>query len=122
MMPSDQTKKLLNDENIYQIGGGRTGVCQAQHENHRVNISDGLVSPLYITAQKCDTLTFINNDEKYLEISFGLHPEHDAYAGENDIIVRSGKSKTITLSESGSFRFHNHLQPETAGYFTVKEP
>jgi hypothetical protein len=66
-------------------------------------------------------LTIINEDDNTREIAFGQHPNHDVYAGETELIIRTGKSKTITLSETGTFRFHDHLQDETAGTFTVAE-
>ncbi len=119
MSPSDQTKKLLNDEAIYQIGGEKTGVCQGQHENYQITITNDQPNPSFAVASKCDTLTFINDDNDVKEITFGVHPEHDAYAGETELLIRAGRSKTITLSEPGTFEFHDHLQPETAGTFTV---
>lgn len=119
MLPSDQTKKLVDDEGIYQVGGKDTGACQGQHTNYKVTIKNGQVSPVYTLASKCDTLTFINEDNEVREITFGTHPEHGVYAGENELTVRKGRSKTITLSESGSYQFHDHLRAETAGGFTV---
>ncbi len=118
---SDQTKSLVEGEGIHQIHGEPTGACYGQHDNHQVTIKDGKVSPLHTHAQKCDTLTFINEDSDIRDIVFGEHPAHKSYAGESDYIVRGGKSKTITLSESGEYRFHDHLQPDTAGEFTVTE-
>lgn len=119
MSPEDQTKKLANDEGIYQIGGEKTGACQGQHANHKVTIKNSKVSPLHTLALKCDTLTFINQDDKIREIAFGEHPHHDVYAGETELIVLKGRNKTITLSETGSYKFHDHRQEETAGDFTV---
>lgn len=119
MIPSDQTKRLVEDEGIYQIGGEKTGACQGQHANHKITIQNGQVSPLYTYAQKCDILTFINEDNDVREITFGTHPEHGVYGGENELVVRNGRAKSITLSESGTYQFHDHLQAETAGYFTV---
>jgi cytochrome o ubiquinol oxidase operon protein cyoD len=118
-MPSDQTKLLVNSEAIYQIGGEQTGACHGQYANHKVTIKNGVVSPALTVAKKCDTLTFSNLDSDIREISFGEHPQHVAYAGESEYIIRSKQNKTITLSESGTYRFHDHLQPDTAGYFTV---
>lgn len=119
MLPSDQTKKLANDEGIYQIGGEKTGACQGQHVIHEVTIKNSEVSPLQTVARKCDTLTFINEDDAAREITFGTHPRHGAYAGESEIVVRKGRAKFITLSESGQFQFHDHMQPHVAGYLTV---
>ncbi len=119
MSSSDQTKKLANAEGIYQIGGEKTGACQGQHPNHKVTIKNGQVSPLHTVASKCDTLTFINEDDNVREITFGTHPQHEVYGGETELVVRKGRTKSITLSESGTYQFHDHMQAETAGDFIV---
>lgn len=118
-LPSDQIKKLVNDEGIYQIGGEKTGACQGQHTNHLVKIKNGQVSPLRTLALKCDTLTITNEDKISREFTFGPHPGHQLYAGVIELVIRRGMSKTITLSEPGTFRFHDHLHKETTGTFTV---
>ena len=119
MVPLDQAKKLVGDEGIYQVGGVKTGACQGIHANHQIIIKNGQVSVLHTIASKCDSLTFINEDNIVRDIAFGTHPQHEAYAGEAELIVRKGVNKTITLSESGTYEFHDHLHAETAGYFTV---
>ncbi len=119
MSPSDITKKLVNDEGIYQVGGIVTGACQQLLVNHKVTIKNGEVSPLHTETHKCDTLTFINEDSTLRDISFGAHPSHEAYGGVSELSVRKGYSKTITLSESGTYQFHDHLHEETVGYFNV---
>lgn len=119
MAPLDQNKKLTNGEGIYQIGGKKTGACEGQHASHKVTIKDGRVSPEHTIAKKCDMLIFINEDEDAKEITFGTHPEHGVYAGENELTVRKGRTKSIILSETGTYRFHDHLQAETAGDFLV---
>ncbi len=120
-MPSDQVKSLVNDENISQIGGQQTGACEGQHANHLVTIKDNKVSPLHTDAQRCDTLTFSNKDSDIKEVAFGEHPHHTAYAGQTEYIIRGGHNETITLSEVGTYKFHDHLQEETAGDFTVTQ-
>ncbi len=119
MAPSDQTKKLVNDEGIYAVGGEKTGACQGQNANHKITIKDGQASPLHTIAQRCDSLTFINEDDKVRAITFGTHPKHGVYAGENELTVKKGRTKSIMLSESGRFKFHDHLQATVAGDFTV---
>ncbi len=121
MSPEDQTKKLINDEAIYQIGGEKTGACYGQHENHRIIIKNGRVSPLITEAKKCDTLTFMNEDNRVREIAFGEHPAHEVYAGETELTARKDIGKTITLSEPGSYRFHDHFDPNVNGSFTVSQ-
>jgi cytochrome o ubiquinol oxidase subunit IV len=120
MAPADQVKKLVNDEGIYQVGGKATGACQGQHDNHQVIIQSDNVTPVYTYAKTCDTLTFVNRDNEQREIAFGPHPIHKTYAGETIFDLRKGKNETITLSESGTYKFHDHLHSQTAGYFTVE--
>lgn len=120
MAPTEKSKKLIEKEGIYQIDGEKTGACRGQHANHKVNIKNGQVSSLHTFAQKCDTMTFINEDDAMREITFGTHPEHGAYAGETDLPVRKGRGKTITLNQTGTYQFHDHLDPNVIGSFTVR--
>jgi cytochrome o ubiquinol oxidase subunit IV len=115
----DQKTKLINDEAIYQVDGKLTGACQTTLANHQIVIKNDAVSPRQITANKCDTLTFVNEDRHIHAITFGTHPAHDSYAGESELNVRPGKSKTITLSEVGGFNYHDHQRPLIVGSFLV---
>ncbi|MDQ3123498.1 MAG: cytochrome o ubiquinol oxidase subunit IV [bacterium] len=121
MLPSEVTLKLAEKEGIYQVGGEKTGACQGVHNNHKVTISSSIVSPNQITAELCDTLTFINEDEREREITFGAHPGHGSYAGESELGVNKGRPKTVTLNKAGEYIFHDHLDPALTGRFTVAE-
>lgn len=122
MSPSDKIKKIVGDEGIKQVGGKDTGACQELYDNHKVTIENGKAYPSSITAKRCDTLTFINEDDEVIEIAFGEHPDHGVYAGYSElIIVKKGRGKTITLSETGSHQFHDHINPDINGEFTIDE-
>ncbi len=118
---ADDAKKLVEDEGIAQIAGVKTGACEGVHTNHKVTITNGQVSPYETTAHKCDTLTFINNDSQALDMAFGDHPHHGVYAGIYEVTVNKGRPKTITLSETGEYDFHNHLNEQTAGKLTISQ-
>lgn len=117
---TDETKKLVNDEAIYQIGGKKTGACQGQYANHQIMLMNNVATPALVIADQCDTLTFMNHDREAKNITFGVYPEQTNYAGETEYTIRGGQNKTITLSEKGTYQFHDHQKPETAGVFTVK--
>lgn len=119
MSPSDQKKKLVSHEGIHEIDGVKTGACKGQYPTHKVTIKDGQVTPLHTVAKRCDTLMFINEDETPREITFGTHPNHGAYAGEDELLLKKGRNKSITLSESGTYQFHDHFDEKTAGDFFV---
>jgi len=119
MSPADKTKKIINDENIYQLYGVETGACYGQHDNHKIMLMDGQATPAYTVADKCDTLTFMNHNKQVREITFAAYPEEGVYAGLVEVVVEPGRSETITLSESGEFEFYDILQPEVTGQFLV---
>lgn len=121
MSPKELTTKLAEKEAIYQLQGVKTGACQGVRANHQVIINSGRVRPLHTEARMCDTLTFINEDKTEREIAFGLHPEHRVYGGETQVMVYQGHAKTITLNTSGTYLFHDHLEPETTADFTVTD-
>ena len=117
----DASKKLVEDEGIAQIGGEKTGACEGQHTNYKVVIKDSVVTPSHVSAHQCDSLIFINEDSKPREMAFGEHPHHGVYGGESEFMVRKGRAKSIVLGETGSFQFHDHLDPSVSGSFTVSQ-
>jgi cytochrome o ubiquinol oxidase subunit IV len=120
MTSEEVTKRVAQREGIDQIEGEETGACQQIGTRHRVTIDKGSVSPVFIEAKLCDSLTFINQDGEVREIAFGQHPNHDTYAGE-EILVHKSRPKTIALNEVGTFMFHDHLDPSVAGLFKVSQ-
>jgi cytochrome o ubiquinol oxidase subunit IV len=119
MSPSDQINKIVNDENIYQVGGQKTGACQNILVNHKIIIDAGKLSSPHIDAKLCDTLTFIVSDNIAREIVFGPSPNHDVYAGQAELSVSKGRNETITLSQSGTYQFRDNTDPSLSGDFTV---
>jgi cytochrome o ubiquinol oxidase subunit IV len=119
MSPGEVTRKLAQKEGISQVGNEPTGACQENKDNHIVVIKDGVASPGIVQASRCDTLTFLNEDEITREMVFGPHPDHHSYGGEDRVVLEDRHSETITLNETGNFMFHDHLDSEVTGYFTV---
>ncbi len=120
MNPTEVTKNLAEAESIAEVGGKKTGACEKLGANHQVLISNGTLSPLKTTAKLCDTLTFISQESTTREMTFGRHPQHGEYGGVAEFQLRKGKNNTITLNKTGIFYFHDHLDPNIAGQFTVK--
>jgi cytochrome o ubiquinol oxidase operon protein cyoD len=119
MLPEEVTKKLAQEEGISQIGGEETGACNELRNNHIVTILEGVINPVRTQAELCDTLTIINKDGFKRQITFGSHPAHGSYGGEYELFVGSDP-ETITLNETGDFIFHDHLDPDVVGYFSVE--
>lgn len=119
MAPSDQVKKLANDENIYQVNGKKTGACEELRTNYQVVIMDGKATPNRTYAHVCDTLTFTNKDNLTRVIVFRGATGQSTYAGETSVTLAKATSSTITLSETGSYQFYDQPQNTVSGEFIV---
>lgn len=121
MSPHEVTKRLAQEENIAQIGGKDTGACVQNKENHTMTIKDGIVTPSYIAASRCDTLSFVNEDGLEYRMHFGLEEnEAQSYGGHFEIPVRADKPEVITLNETGLFRFYDAQDSNVSGQFFVE--
>lgn len=119
MSPSEITKKLAQDEGISQVEGAKTGACQELGANHKVTIKNARVTPVQTNAHLCDTLSIINDDSVNREMAFGPHDKHINYAGLSEFTIHKSYAKTITLNQTGTYRFHDHDDAAVAGTFTV---
>lgn len=93
--------------------------CQQPGRDHLVIIKQNAMHPARITAQLCDQLTIVNQDDRLRKIAFGEHDRHLAYDGFSEKLVRSGQQFSITFNRVGTYHFHDHFQAATAGDFTV---
>ena len=103
-------------------GGGSVGsTCKAAGKPtaHVVVIKDDRVSDSGVRGKRCDTLTITNDDAVVREIAFGLHEHQEAYDGVAERVLGRGQSLTITFTQIGSFRWHDHIHDEVQGYFMV---
>ncbi len=87
---------------------------------YKVTIQDGKVSDDHVSGKRCDTITFMNKDSTAREVAFGPHEHHMPYDGVAERVLSKNQSLTITLDQTGSFQWHDHLHDEVVGYFTVK--
>ncbi len=94
--------------------------CKGKYKSYIVDINNDKVIPRTITAIKCDTLTFTNQDNKVRLIAFGPHENHVSYDGITERAIGLNQSFTITLINPGTYIFHDHLNENVKGSFIVK--
>lgn len=96
------------------------GGCMPGQVNHKVVIQNDKVSPSSTVGLHCETLTITNQDDIAREVAFGPHEDHVAYDGIREELLTKGQSLTVTLVQTGNFRFHDHEHDEVQGTFVVK--
>lgn len=119
MAPMETSKAIVEDEHIYQIEGAKTGACQELGTNHKVIIKDGFLIPSLTTAKTCDTLTFVNQDDAAWDMAFGMPSQPGSYAGASKLTVYNGRNKRITLTQPGTYQFHDARHTNMRASFTV---
>ncbi len=93
--------------------------CHPGQMNHKVVIQNDRASPSNTVGDRCDTLTITNLDDTQRLIAFGPHEDHVAYDGVKEQFLNKGESLTVTMVQTGNFRFHDHIHDEMQATFTV---
>ena len=95
--------------------------CPVPGINHVATMRGSSVTPQHTAAKLCDTLTIVNADAPTRLVAFGPHDHHEAYDGVLEQPLSRGQRLTITLDKAGTYSFHDHLQDEVVGDFTVSK-
>jgi len=93
--------------------------CPQAGQRLVVSIRNSEVLPRHTRAARCSRLTINNFDNQVRLVAFGEHDNHQPYDGVTEKVLAQGQSLTITLNQTGTFRFHDHLEDSVQGDFTV---
>lgn len=97
-----------------------TFACKQRGATHQVVIENNQLSVAQIDGHLCDTMTIINEDDRIRLMAFGKHDHHQPYDGVVEKVLSKGESLTITFDQLGNFLFHDHLEDQVHGTFTVR--
>lgn len=98
----------------------RTDTCRSVLPRvHTVTIGNNRVTPADTRANLCDQLVIINNDNMARQITFGKDENDAAYNNIAERALAKGQSLSVTLNQSGDYRFYDHLHQEVRGTFEV---
>jgi plastocyanin len=108
--------------------GGATNSPQAQASTSASDQASGTVmsygdsgfSPASVTVKSGGTVTFKNTSSEEIQVDSNPHPVHTDDTDLNVGPIAPGQSKTVTLSKTGTFGIHNHLDPSEMGHVTIQ--
>lgn len=97
-----------------------------------VTYSDSGYAPASVTIKKGDMVRFVNNSNREMWPASAIHPTHAVYPQKSasDCLgssfdackaVPPGGSWEFTLSEIGTWRYHDHLSASKTGTIVVTE-
>lgn len=103
--------------------------------SHTVTYTNSGYSPSVITVNTGDIVTFVNNSSSQMWTASAIHPTHRVYP-DTDIMqcgiipsgtmfdacngTNSGGSWSFTFQNSGTWKYHNHLNPGHTGTVVVE--
>jgi len=86
-------------------------------------------SPNTLTVKKSETVTFKNQSSQSMWTASGVHPTHRGYPTTGGCIgstfdacqgVQPGNSWSFKFDISGTWKYHNHLNPSDTGTIVVE--
>ena len=85
-----------------------------------VTISSTGFSPKSITIKSGETITWMNGDSENHTVNSDNHPTHLLYPFLNLGLIKPGEKQSVTISKTGTFTYHDHLNPSFKGSVTVE--
>lgn len=77
-------------------------------------------SPSSITVKSGDTVEVKNTSSTDVQVQSNPHPTHTDDQDLNVGLISAGQTKTFTVTQKGTFGYHNHLNPSQQGGITIQ--
>lgn len=85
-----------------------------------VTITSSGYSPESITVKAGESITWENTDTENHTVNSDNHPTHLLYPFLNLGLIKPGEKKSLTVSKTGTYTYHDHLNPSNKGTITVE--
>lgn len=89
-----------------------------------VTFTDKGVTPACSIIASGETVTWVNEREKTIQLSSNPHPAHtdnpEISDGKFVINIEPGQKADVILRKKGTFGFHDHIKPKIYGKIIVK--
>lgn len=90
-------------------------------ETATITYTDQGFSPSSLTVKAGATIRVVNNASDALEFSSDNHPTHLNNSELNMDVLNTGETGTFTVTKTGEYGFHDHLNASNEGTLTVTE-
>ncbi len=111
------SRDQLEKNNTKNASDSQSG--EAAQEAQVSITADGFV-PATLIMNKNTKVTFTNNDSKPRQLQANPHPNGTSLPDFKSKVLSSSQTYTYTFSKSGSFGYHDHLDPKVNGTIEVK--
>lgn len=89
-------------------------------DKNTVQISSSGFTPQNMTIKVGESVTWINKDDQKHTVNSLPHPTHTDYLKLNLGVIQPDEQKSLTFTQAGTFKYHDHLNPSLFGSVTVE--
>lgn len=89
-------------------------------EQVTITYSNDGFSPNSVTVKKGGTVTINNTSDHSVQFSSDPHPSHTGNSELNETVLAAGKTQSFTVTRTGTFGYHNHLDDTEGGTIIVQ--
>jgi plastocyanin len=97
-----------------------TSSADTNNETTTVTLTEDGFSPATVTIQKGETVVWVNESGGTATVNSDTHPTHRNYKPLNLDQFSPGESPSLVFDESGTYTYHNHLNPSQTGTVIVE--
>lgn len=108
----------INQEN--QTPPTEEDEAEPNNDNTITYTNDGF-SPANLSIAANTELTIVNNSSRTLDFASDPHPQHTGNSELNIGTIPSGQSQSVTLTDQGTWGYHDHLNPGQTGRIIVED-
>lgn len=94
-------------------------VCSSPGRAYELILKDGNFTQDHLTVALCDSVKVVNLDAADYQLAFGTHDKHVAFPGFRELTLRQNEFMTIDITQTGTYRLHDHLRDMAAVDLTV---
>lgn len=92
----------------------------AVKEQNMVTLTQNGFSPQTLTIKSGQTVVWVNNSGQDATVNSDPHPTHTNYSPLNLGGFSNGEKLSLLLPKSGTYGYHNHLNPQQTGTIIVQ--
>lgn len=93
---------------------------QATASQNTVTLTSSGFQPQTLTVKAGTTVTFVNKSGGTATVNSAVHPTHTLFPFLNLGSFEDGQSLQVTFDKTGTFKYHNHLNPGQTGTVVVE--
>lgn len=92
-----------------------------QTQKNTITITANGFSPAEITVKAGESVTWVNSDSSDHQVNSAPHPTHTDYQPLNTVgLIKAGESKSLIFPTAGTYKYHDHLNPQLTGTVIVE--